>query len=274
MSGTFDPVHAAHAIERVSAAVEFTAPISGNDWLRVFESLCECSRVLELPKHEDIIGFAPQADVVPGRLPVFTMNVLAGARFVRQSSDGKDLQAIYANRSGIQLESTQYIRWGGFEEVLREVVDRVVGSFPSEAQIAQIRLDYLDRFIESDAGAPRASWREVLREGDHISPSHLDRDTAWHTHVGWFEDDPDAGRLLLNLNADATAEPIDAAPVPRSIAIYALVSSITPGSLPRESQAIMKRFNLLHDRSKIAVRSVLTTAMQSRISIDVEEKSE
>ncbi|WP_162242112.1 TIGR04255 family protein [Methylobacterium sp. Leaf111] len=273
MSGMFDPVHAAHAIERVSAAIEFTAPTSGNDWLGIFDSLCECSRILELPKFEDITAFLPQASAVPGLVPSFTMNVMPGARFVRQSSEGKDLQALYANRSAVQLESTQYIRWEGFEEVLKEVVDRVVSSFPESAQIAQVRLDYLDRFIERDASEPRASWREVLREGDHISPDHLDRETAWHTHVGWFEDDGEIGRLLLNLNADAFAEPVDAAPTPRSIAVYSLVSSITPGSLTRETEAIMKRFNVLHNRSKIAVRSILTTGMQSRISIDMDERT-
>lgn len=273
MSGAFDPVHAAHAIERVSAAIVFNSPITGNEWLAVSRALASCAGKLELEKYEDVTGFTPQISAQGGQLPTFSVGLMTGARFVRESMNGDELVSVNASRTGVQLESRQYIRWAGFEEMLKEVVESVVGAFPEHALISQVRLDYLDRFIERQSGRPHASWREVLQEGDHISPDHLDRETAWHTHVGWFEDHKDTGRLLLNLNVDVFAEPVEDDPTPRSISIYSLVSSITPGSVARDSRDILKRFDALHTRSKVVVRSVLTPGMQSRISIDVDEKS-
>jgi uncharacterized protein (TIGR04255 family) len=210
MSGQWEPVHKAHAIEVVGASVAFSEPLPDVLFKKVL-------RAAEAPA--DAAGLR-------GRMAVFNefdvemgmegtrrfspAKSTPGLSFRRMEPTGIDLpqnratEELVVERQAFTYRTFEYIRWGGFKRSLIALFRPPLAVALDAVAVQHIRLEYRDRFF-FDGPPQDAAPGALLRQGSEwISPHIFRRADAWHAHTGAFEPSEGAEQRLILIVIDAT----------------------------------------------------------------------
>ena len=162
------------------------------------------------------------------------------------------------------LESHAYVRWSGFRELVLDLLPPILGAFPPDWPVAQIKLEYWDRFVSPDG---RASWAEVIRADGRLPAWVTESQTDWHSHVGWF-DQAGARQRLINVNVDTLNEANEKGEQIQTVRIHTLTATVERLEAANAvSKSIAAQIDELHLLSKVTVRDVLSASMAERISL-------
>lgn len=200
MSG-FKPVHAAHAIERVSTGIQFAQPLSETDFREIRDLASAFSD--DLPRRVEIQGmmvaFGP-----PGGLPD---PPLPGG-FVLQSMerDGSVSSELRVETASITYRTDTYTRWHDVWSNAKKYFDILIPKYLDYSEIVSINLTYVDKFVW-DGEISECQPTLLLRNNSEYVCSHVyDSGELWHSHTGKFLRVEDKLKRLLNLNIDCLDE--------------------------------------------------------------------
>lgn len=197
----FKPVHAAHAIERVSTGIQFAQPLSETDFKEIRKLASAFSD--DLPKRVEIQGmmvaFGP-----PGGLPD---PPLPGG-FVLQSMerDGSISSELRVETASITYRTDTYTRWHDVWSNAKKYFDILIPNYLNYSEIVSINLTYVDKFVW-DGEISECQPTLLLRNNSEYICSHVyDSGELWHSHTGKFLRVEDKLKRLLNLNIDCLDE--------------------------------------------------------------------
>ena len=197
----FKPIHAAHAIERVSTGIQFVQPLNETDFKKIRE--VASTFIDDLPRQVEIQGmmlsFGP-----PGGLPD---PPLPGG-FILQNieRDGSVSSELRIETTSITYRTDTYTRWDDVWSEARKYFDILIPKFLSNSEIVSINLTYVDKFLW-DGEISECQPNLLLREdSEYICPHVYGSSELWHTHTGKFLRVEDNFKRLLNLNIDCLDE--------------------------------------------------------------------
>jgi uncharacterized protein (TIGR04255 family) len=216
----FEPMFPSHAIERCAATVTFAESLPAKAFQKAVELARNVARnagLEPLPASAAMVGF--QFDASSGR----TTPVTGPGPNIFLTAD-RAMQLIVAPNS-LALRTGRYVRWQPFAGEIDELVLPLLDNFVDVLSISHIQLEYLDRFVWT-GNWNTFQWRELLRDdGQFVAGKAASALAQWHTHSGWFQDQPGI-RRLINVNIDVG----DVVPVPTDIPPEGSV--VTPTAVP------------------------------------------
>jgi uncharacterized protein (TIGR04255 family) len=267
-----------HAIERCVATVTFSEALPAKFYQKVLERARTITRtggLDALTTPSAMVGF--QIDASTGRASPLT----GPGPSVFATAD-RAMQLIVASNS-LTLRTGRYVRWQPFAGELEELLLPLVDNFVEVLSISNIQLEYLDRFLWTGDWST-FQWRELLMaDGQFVAGTAAAASAQWHTHSGWFQDEP-GFRRLVNVNidvGDAIPIPIDS-PADGPQAIPAAMPSVGVLTLMRDDQSgrapempvkyenspsVQAGLERLHIDLKALLMHILTPQMNVRIGL-------
>lgn len=267
---SFVPVHEAHAIDRVSATVLFSAPVASDDWLPILVKAHGVAKDIGFPKFQESFTASFSATADAGTPAVATTQVFSVGGGFQLEDAGKQLAEFVVYRNAVRIDLRTYVRWNGYRELLSSILHPLVSAYPQSTSIAQLKLEYWDRFVSPDQ---RSQWSELFRSDGRLPGWTTQGTDNWHTYMGWFEGEEGGRRSLVNLHVDTINQPFEDGGLPVQTAnLYTLTATIgTPVTIAEEPiEKLLTRFDDLHTISKKAIATVLAASMQERISLFAE----
>lgn len=200
----FKPLHEAHAIEQLIAAVQFDRPIDDAAIRAVSEVMTRFQDAL--PGRSEIRGMGFQVGPL-GVTPIAPSTSELPSGVVRTLSDGRGVvvKELRVDRQSVVFRSLVYTRWdavwGEAGRYLSELLP-VLG----ETNVAAYSLAYVDKFVWS--GTPETCRPALLlRQGSpYISPGIFDATDLWHCHSGRFVTSGGPSRRLEVVDLDCVDE--------------------------------------------------------------------
>jgi uncharacterized protein (TIGR04255 family) len=196
--------------------------------------------------------------------------VMPGVLYQRVSPSGDMEEELTVERSAVTYRTRSYKRWADVVRLIHGILIPVMESLSANAKdnISVLELRCIDQFV-SDGDAPPA-LSDLVRSGSGFVPSHLlDKTELLHARSGWFENQTESSRTLINVNIDlSTLE--DGR---RSASILQMISlqGATSGNLfdadRSLGESILKIFDALHRRDKTLLAGILTDKLQSEINL-------
>jgi uncharacterized protein (TIGR04255 family) len=268
-SPTFEPIFPSHAVERCNATITFSEALP----TKVFAAVVEEAK----PRFHNA-GLEPVATTTMG----FQIDISSGqstpmpmAMSPIYTTADRATQFIVAQNT-LAVRTGRYVRWSPFIGQMDDLLFPLLERYAGIVDIANIQLDYLDRFLWTETW-DTFDWRRLLREDSGFIAR---RPAAvayrhWHSHTGWFEEIP-SGRRLVNVNIDLSDVPQPERVAP-SVGILTLMREeiLTPGMQdgrrPADQPPIQARFEGLHNALKTLLCQIITAEMAQRISLTAEQ---
>jgi uncharacterized protein (TIGR04255 family) len=265
---SFNPLHAAHAIEQVVFYIQFGRPISDN---RLAELKTICDQFSEeLPGLSDTTGLS----VVFGNV-IGNQQASHISGFTRRSvnRDGTLEHELRVEKSSIQFVTTRYTRWQQTWDQANKYFNALLPLFQQDAIPAAIGLNYVDKFVW--AGNPENCRAEHLIRTDskYVSKHIFETTEFWHSHAGVFIRSNPQTRRLLNLNIDYLDEPR-----PNGLKrVVQIATTLTDQFNQPSYEELSKVENIqdffnshmqdMHSYGKIILIDVMTEDMSKRIAL-------
>jgi uncharacterized protein (TIGR04255 family) len=268
----FEPLFPSHAIERCGAAIAFTEVLPAKPFEKVLDHARSNFRNAGLEQlggptptppgliHQ--VGF--QVDMSSG-----VATALSGPMPLIFVTPDRATQFIVSPNS-LTARTGRYVRWQPFAGQLEELMLSLVGGYADIVSIANIQLDYVDRFCWTGDWRD-FRWHDLLREdGSFLTRKAAAATTQWHSHTGWFEE-IQGGRRLCNVNIDAADVVRPEGTVP-SIAILTLMRDLAlaqEGGPPRYIDGVSVQAGLeqLQNELKTLLGQIILPSMAQRIGL-------
>jgi uncharacterized protein (TIGR04255 family) len=267
----FEPVHEAHAIEKVSMKVQLPKPLPGALWPNVLKSAISTANELEFPTY----GEAATVDLElrsaaedPSAVEAILRSRYGGVSFSQRGPPPEPpLREFVVTRTELRVDSYVYVRWSGYRGLLERALQGMASSFFASDPPAVVHLEYSDRFSHPGP-LQEVRWTEVLKPSVAVTQQQLERTDLWHSHVGWFETDDLGRQILVRINIDAVPQ-TEGSPI--GLRIKTMVELRSPtGPLERDGvdiNLLLTEIDTLHDCSKRIFGSILADEMVDRISL-------
>jgi hypothetical protein len=217
----------------------------------------------------DALALMGRQSITPGYKT--QLQLQPGFVFQKVNVDGTMNQEMTLEKDVVTFRTRNYSRWSDIEGLIDGLIVPV-GSALADGKlsnIAVIELRITDRFVTSD-GRP-ANLSELIKGGAPLVPPYLmEKAECLHSHMGWFEDVSEHGRVLVNLNIDLRDDP----EVGRTSSILQVVSKQSTGSdegffgVSEWSDALLTCFAELHARDKAILGSVLRDDLAAAINLE------
>lgn len=197
----WEPAHADHSIESVNAIFTLAAPIDPN----IFDEILVAGRKAASAHQfsHRVEGIEPlQLNAPAGAEVVFDLTNAQTRRRVafQRIADGKAIGEFAIGSTSFALSSTHYTSWTDLVGMLGDLlkpVDVVSGVL---RQVQAVQLQYVDRFVST---IPRARAFEVVSAASkYLAPVVGNAESAFHSHIGWFDYLTETTRRLTNVNVD------------------------------------------------------------------------
>ena len=201
MSG-FKPIHAAHAIERVSTGIQFAQPLNEADFKEIRELASTFTD--DLPRQVEIQGMMLSIGP-PGGSP--DPPFPGGFLLQNMESDGSSFFSRFVLKLH-QLRTERILILVGMMcgQKQRNTLIFLIPKFLSHSETVSINLTYVDKFVW-DGEISECQPNLLLRyNSEYICPHVYDSGELWHTHTGKFLRVEDKFKRLLNLNIDCLDE--------------------------------------------------------------------
>lgn len=267
--GHYSPAAGAHAVEQAVVGIRLFQLADQ----QAYQSAIDVAAALsdELPGRMQIdpmaLAFGRQA-ITHGYVTQAQME--PGFLFQRVRPDGSTEHELTIERGAITYRTHAYQRWSDVVRILQEVLCPVAAALSGEdlSIVSVIELRCIDRFNQEGEGP--TPLRALVRNDSKLIPAWLlDLTELAHCHCGWFHNQTDDGRYLLNFNLDL-AEIVAGQ---RSATLLQVISKqAVPGkgffssSLPF-NDAIIEVFSELHSLDKSLLAGIITEEMQDRIGL-------
>lgn len=270
----FNPIHEAHAIERVVFALQFSESVGAPTVRDIDEVLEQFSE--ELPRKDEIQDLRVSISNTPSSgLAHSQTGELSGIIRQRISADGSIEDELRASLDTLQYQTSKYTRWNDIWGKTGSYFKAALPEYLNRADLFSVTLNYLDRFFwNGDFGAFSPS--ELLREDSRFLAHHIFQlDDLWHSHTGAFLKVDGHTKRLMNVNLDCIDHKDDARG-PRSIGIRITLTDsfnqdgyealdVTSELAP---SLVNDHMSAMHDMNKDILRSLITDDMASRIGLD------
>lgn len=260
----FEPASGDHAIIEVVFGIALSRPFSPNEIDRVAKShgrwKAELPRLSRMGSVPFFVGEMPAHSGI--QIPASS-----GISFERIKPDGTLDWRILVENSNVFVNCLSYTRWSEIWPRARDyLIDVINIAEASDCLIAGNTLQYIDLFRwQGNVNDYRAD--AIIKLGDHVPRSIIDKGPFWHLHQGWFEP-ADNGRILERAQIDAFSEDgmpvvkIDAYMQHQLASFYTLSEAVDNGWF-------VTTFEEMHEKNKKLLRSFLNDDIAGRIKLDV-----
>lgn len=272
------PFREAHAIEAVATVANFAAPLNDTMLRRALRIADKLAASSDLPIREPISEV--MINFKPGAGPQLLENTpVTGIVFKRNEID-KDptglpltvpVEELVVHAQNVVFQSRRYTRWSEYKNRCFELLTPVLDALLSGASVAQLRLEYRDRFTFMGK-AEEASAKGLLQPGsDYLAPHIFNQTRLWHSHTGMFLDAIGVQNRLVQINIDAN-DFQSAERAVRSVSIMTGVQdNFAPPTLEAEDQTapqLLGRLDDLHELSNGVFKSLITKEIAAEIGLN------
>ena len=202
-AAVWQPSAGAHAIQRASAIVTFSEAIPTFAAGKLSSAIRNAARELGMVREEPV--HATLVEIRPGAAPRATEAELVGTQF--QDIRGTNIaQSVAVTTTGVRFETSVYTRWVAFREQLLALLAPSYPVIEQSVRVGQVALEYVDMFYAINPG-PADAQMLLDRKSHLIAARAFSRLGQWHSHCGWFEEETEVKRHLVNTDvtvADAT----------------------------------------------------------------------
>ena len=261
---TWKPRHEAHAIEPVRLLFTFrdSIPSKAIGWSS--SAITASSKDLgfdESRPAEIISTIEIRANAAQQAEPAVQNGFV-----MRRSQDGTVVEEVSFHKNVFGYMTKTCGRWDSFVKRLEEVLLPALYNVNEVAELDAIKLEYWDSF--SFDGSPlEADVTELLRDVDTSIPEAVrNGNSAWHSHVGWFEGS-DEQPVLINRNFDGVGVSEDGEDR-RSVGIYTLVENRS-GSKLIEIEEVRETIEMMRNRSLLLFGEALSAEYRDKVGIDL-----
>lgn len=254
-------IHEAHAIDRVRVTLQFNEALNDKLLQKAAAPVAERYRDLGFETVERAEGpiqtIVLTQDLTPLK-PLVKNGWVLKRGSTTEEAGFRDLTFGYV--------STEYGRWENLETRFWEVFRDALSTALENIDLAQINLEYWDRFI-FDGNPSAADARSLLAEVDpSVPPESISGATLWHSHAGWFEQ-REGSPVLINRNFDAIDQTLEDE-VRRVLNIFTLVNL-----RPQRSMVLAEvedALNYLHNRSLLLFGNSIREEFRRAIGLNLE----
>lgn len=203
-------------------------------------------------------GFAGEAMLSPGLV------------FQRVQPSGAMAEELTLERGAVTYRTHSYLRWKDVMYLLEGIVCPVASVLSSgnTKSVSVIELRCIDKFTSESSA--RLKLNQLIRKNSPFVPSiFLEKQEMLHSHTGWFENETDAGRVLINLNIDVVDNPDGnrIATILQVISMQYSENSITFDPGLGFDENIIATFNNLHAVDKDLLKNLITDELQDSIKL-------
>jgi len=275
----WEPHQAAHSIELVATALNFSEPLNDVAWKRVVRDSEGPARAAGLSEKANLQGF----EITIG-LPQQTAPApLVGVQFLRTTAvdspagsvQRKLQEAVLINKSGLIFQSAVYSRWEAYSSRIQLLLRPALRTALHSVGVANIRLEYKDSFRHLGDGKPLA--RTLLNPDSRlIAPHVFDNEQLWHSHTGFFESAPNCKERLIQVNIDSNFG-FDISRPQEQFRMVAITTGVQNNfdvsqSQPIENEEELANFYLamvesLHGRAIEVFKNLVSSAIAVRIGL-------
>lgn len=201
----FVPVHDAHAIEQLTATVQFATPISNEALLLAANAMTDFKDAL--PATSEIRGVEFQVGPF-GMAPVAALPGATPDGYVRRKVDERAavLKELRLDRQTLAFQTQVYTRWDPAWEETQRYFSRLLPLLGS-VRVASFGLLYIDKFIWT--GSPeQCTATSLFKPGSpYLTPRSPAIQDLWHCYSGRFERVAEDVKRHEVVNVDVLDEP-------------------------------------------------------------------
>ncbi|WP_411728396.1 TIGR04255 family protein [Methyloglobulus sp.] len=198
--GHFEPIHAAHAIERVILVVQFDRDIGDDSFTTARKTFEQFKN--ELPGQVEISGF-PITVGHPVKMPP---TGVTGVFFRRIEPDGTIENEFRVERSSLTFITTRYTRWDDIWKQSSQYFNALIPIYSKQSKITGVGLNFVDKFKWS-GDLTKCNPNLLLRaKSNYICPHVFEAKDFWHSHTGAFIRVDEYTKRLVNINVDYVDE--------------------------------------------------------------------
>jgi uncharacterized protein (TIGR04255 family) len=195
------PVNGSHAIQMAYASVVFAEPVTAVIWNNVQSAARAAASAADLDIENVIQSMMFQISPVAGPNPAAIQNANAGLQFQRLQALNVVGEQFVVQPNQVRFETYAYTRWAGFKSKVQSLFEAVLPTYFSAVNVGQVSLEYTDVFYWSGEGD--ADCSEIVdTKSPLIAAAAIQPTGQWHSHSGWFDNQEQGRRRLLN--ADIT----------------------------------------------------------------------
>jgi hypothetical protein len=278
MSTRWVPLHENHAIEQMALVVSFQEPLPQLAWRKLIATHEEAVFSAGLKARNEVQGFQlafGQDSGPPTQAPV---NVMGFTYHATGDTPGAKTEQLEVNQSQIIYRNWRYVSWKFTTSRLISFLIPLLEAMAAIAQVASVRLEYLDRF-RFDGKIGDATVSDLLRpDSSFISPHVYKEKGQWHNHTGKFLEtyDGGGGRVLQIAmdSIDLASKPFEI-PSQRWVHIMTAIEDrivSTTGVVLRtfDSMAFQENLDRDHVALKYVLASIITDELAKRIYLEAE----
>ena len=260
---SFRPIHAAHAIEVVSAHMRMAAPVGAIAWGHALEAAYGIAERLGLAVVE------PDVPADDDDENIAAMLESAERTFEMRDEEGGLVDVLRLTRREIIFSTHRYTRWARFSERAVPALGGLARVYCAAAAPLGFRVSYLDRFVGDGADAVVS---DVLDRSSHYLPAFVfEVGAPWKTEGTFAEGEVDGHYRVC----EHVVRYLDEAPGQKgaSLSIHTVATDLRSGGAAEPSAVtcdetmVAPRLEGLHDALKRYLGRIITSDMARRISL-------
>lgn len=268
---SYRPVSGQHAIDQAVVGVRIFDPIPEERFKQIVQQASELALNHNLPGRVqlDPMSVAFGRQVISHGMAV-NAELHPGMLFQRVNADGSMAEEMTVERTAVTYRTRSYKRWKDMEGILNGIVFPVAASLAEGdlSKVSVVELRCIDRFLSQPGDKPALS--ALVREGCRYISSHLlESKSQLHMHSGWFADQTDVSRTLVNVNIDVADQDDTSrsANIMQSISLQHARGQILNEFDTEFSSKLSEYFGLLHAEDKALLAEILTDELQKEINL-------
>lgn len=273
----FVPVHEAHAIEQLTAVVNFDHALDDSEMLEADKVLARFDAAL--PGRAEIRGVGFQFGPL-GVVPIAsTPGNDAPNGIVRNISDprGAILKELRLERQSILFRTTSYTRWDKVWGEAKEYFGALLPLF-GEACVSAYSLAYSDKFIWRGEKVQCRAAGLLRADSPYVAPGIFKAVDLWHCHSGRFIQSESGAKRLEVVDLDCIDEIELGMAGPESIRVVRISTNLTDQLVHPEStakplsakggiSALDSAFVAFHTQLKDVFESIVTDEMAIKVGM-------
>lgn len=267
----YRPVTGQHAIDQAVVGVRVFDPVSDERFKAIVQQAAELAISHNLPGKVqlDAMSVAFGRQVISHGM-IVNPELHPGMLFQRVNADGSMAEEMTVERTAVTYRTRSYKRWKDMENILFGIVLPIAASLAESDldRVSVVELRCIDRFLSGPNERPLLS--SLVRQGCRfVSPHLLESSSQLHLHTGWFADESDGGRTLININFDVVDQDDGsrAASVMQSISLQHSRGHLGSSATGDFVEKISSDFAFLHAEDKALLAGILTDELQLQINL-------
>jgi uncharacterized protein (TIGR04255 family) len=259
----WEPAHADHSIDSVTAVVMLGAPIDPNTFDEIVVAGRKASAAHQFVHRVD--GIEP-TQIQPGAQLVLDASNWNHRRRVafQRHVDGAVIGEFAIGVTSLVFASSRYSTWTAFKNTAFGLMNSVNNVSPILDNVSSIQLQYMDSFTSTKLSADH--FEVISKTSDFVARALDDKSHAFHCHSGWFDYADDRRRNLTNVNIGV----VDNSPpaLPDAMSRISILTMSRMEALTGVLNAPLEHIQISHDYLKKLIEDIITPEAAARISLN------